>query len=98
VDPWDLILPTPPEIPVVEVDLGALGREATVAEAGVRLRSAPSLNGDILAELPADAAFRILAGAGEWYRVVLADGRSGFINERAVAFPDPNGTDQPVQP
>jgi hypothetical protein len=98
VDPWDLILPAPPEIPVIDVDLSVLGGEATVTEAGVRLRRSPSLNGDILAELPADTAFRILAGAGEWYRVALADGRSGYINARAVAIPAPNGTDRAGQP
>jgi murein DD-endopeptidase MepM/ murein hydrolase activator NlpD len=92
VDPWNLILPIPPEAPEIAVNLGGLGEEGTVMEEGVRFRRSPSTRGTILNELPAEASFRILGGSGEWYRVVLPGGESGFINARYASVATPNGT------
>jgi hypothetical protein len=92
VDPWNLILPVPPEIPEVEVDLAVLGEKARVSEDGVRLMASPSARGAFLAELEEDTPFRILAGAGEWYRVVLSGGESGFLPARSLVVATQNGT------
>jgi len=92
VDPWDLILPAPPEIPDVDVPLDALGEEGHVRENGVRLRRSPSTRGAVLTELGNGTPLRILAGAGEWYRVALPGGESGFVAARLSVVATPNGT------
>ncbi len=91
-DPWDLILPIPPEAPGVAVDLDGLGREGEVGEDGVRLRRAPSTGGSILSELSIGTGFKILGGAGEWFRVVLQGGESGFMHSRFAVLATAGGT------
>jgi murein DD-endopeptidase MepM/ murein hydrolase activator NlpD len=92
VDPWNLILPAPPEIPVVRVALDALGEEVRVSESGVQLRRSPSARGAVLAELGDEVPMRILAGAGEWYRVLLPSGESGYVAAQYSVVATPNGT------
>jgi hypothetical protein len=91
-DPWNLILPIPPEAPEVAVDLDGLGGEGHVSEEGVRLREAPSTGGSILTEVSGENGFRILGGAGEWFRVVLQSGQSGFVHSRYAVVATPGGT------
>jgi len=92
VDPWSLILPAPPAIPEVTVALDALGEEGRVRGDGVRLRRSPSARGAVLAELGDDVPLRILAGAGEWYRVLLPSGESGYVAAESSVVATPNGT------
>ncbi|MBT8396068.1 MAG: peptidoglycan DD-metalloendopeptidase family protein [Gemmatimonadetes bacterium] len=92
VDPWDLILPIPPQAPEVVVDLGGLGANGNVSEEGVRLRRGPSTRGSILGELDTESSFRVMGGAGEWYRVVFQGGMSGFLHSRYVVLATPGGT------
>ncbi len=92
VDPWNLILPIPPDAPDVAVDLGGLGTDGRVSEEGVRLRRGPSTRGSILGELGTDTSFRVLGGAGEWYRVALNGGESGFLHSRYAVLATPGGT------
>jgi len=92
VDPWNLILPIPPGIPDVRVGLDALGREGQVAGDGALIRVAPNSRGTVLAELPRETSVRILAGAGDWYRVLLPGDGVGFIEGTHLALPTPNGT------
>ena len=91
VDPWDLIFPRIPEAPEVSVDLDGLGEEGSVGE-GVRLRRSPSTRGPVFTELSAAEHFRILGGAGEWYRVALPEGEQGFVSARLVTLATNGGT------
>ncbi|MGD2123720.1 MAG: M23 family metallopeptidase, partial [Gemmatimonadota bacterium] len=91
-DPWDLILPIPPEPPRVSVNLDGIGAEGHVGEDGARLRASPSTRGSIVRELSSEVGFRILGGAGEWFRVVLQGGESGFVHSRAASVATPGGT------
>jgi len=91
VDPWNLIFPRIPEAPEVSVDLDHLGGEGGV-EDGVRLRTSPSNRGAVLTELSADESFRILGGAGDWYRVALPGGNQGFVSARLVTLATNDGT------
>jgi murein DD-endopeptidase MepM/ murein hydrolase activator NlpD len=92
VDPWNLILPVPPEVTEVVVDLDLLGEEARVSGNGVTLRASPSQEGAILATLSAEGPFRILAGVAGWYRVLLPGGQSGFIGSQDAVIVEPEGT------
>jgi murein DD-endopeptidase MepM/ murein hydrolase activator NlpD len=59
-----------------------LGEWSHVSGSGVRLRSSPSLAGAVIAELAPATPLLILGDSGEWQRVVLEDGRTGFIAAR----------------
>lgn len=94
VDPWNLILPQPPAAPSVSVDTGILGMEGGVNGNGAELRRSPSTRGAVLAELPLEASIRFLAGAAGWYRVLLPDGRTGYVQGSMAQVPEPNGSHQ----
>jgi murein DD-endopeptidase MepM/ murein hydrolase activator NlpD len=70
------------------VDPASLGRWGRVAVESVRLRDSPSATGDVLAELHADTPLFLLGGVGDWHRVVLLNGTSGFISARFLMQSD----------
>lgn len=57
----------------------ALGLWTRVSGNGVRLRSAPSLAGAVVAELRAGTPLLVLGATADWHRVLLEDGTAGFI-------------------
>jgi murein DD-endopeptidase MepM/ murein hydrolase activator NlpD len=92
VDPWNLILPQPPPVPTVSVDLEAVGMRGEVNGDGTELRRRASSGGAVLAELPRGASVWILAGAGQWYRVLSTEGKLGYIDGAAASVPLPDGS------
>lgn len=82
IDPFPFIRVLPSELPATTVDVELPGAWARPRSEGVRLRSAPSRSAKVVAELPADQPFRVLAAAGEWYRVRLPDGSQGYVAGR----------------
>lgn len=69
----------------VAVDPGSLGRWARPTGDRVRLRSSPHLAGAIITELNAGTPLLVLGGIGEWHRVILADGTTGFVAAHLTA-------------
>ncbi|CAN5637721.1 hypothetical protein BH23GEM10_BH23GEM10_04480 [soil metagenome] len=61
------------------------GGWARVTGSGVRLRSAPSTSGGVMAELRAGTPVRVVGGIADWRRVILEDGRTGFVAARYTA-------------
>lgn len=84
IDPLPFIRVLAAEPVPVEADTDRTGAWARARADGIRLRSGPSLNGEILAELDSEQAFRIVAATGEWYRVRLTDGSEGYVAERVA--------------
>jgi murein DD-endopeptidase MepM/ murein hydrolase activator NlpD len=70
------------------VNTASLGRWARVTVASVRLRGSPSVDGSVLAELRADTPLFLLGGVGDWHRVVLRNGTSGFVSARFLMHSD----------
>lgn len=56
-----------------------LGTVTRVSAGRVRLRRSPSAAGSIIAELAPGVPLLVLGDTGEWQRVVLPDGTSGFV-------------------
>lgn len=56
-----------------------LGSRAETRGSAVRLRAGPATQAAIVAELPDGTPLRITGVMGDWRRVALEDGRSGFI-------------------
>lgn len=55
------------------------GRWMRVSGDRVRLRAAPSVGGVILREMAAGTAVRVVGSTGDWLRVLLRDGTTGFM-------------------
>jgi SH3-like domain-containing protein len=80
IDPWHHLYQPAGTLQEVTVDLAAVGEWARVRTDEIDLRSAPHPRAEVLAELPRFTAFRVVGGAGAWYRVLLPDGSSGFLS------------------
>jgi peptidoglycan LD-endopeptidase LytH len=59
-----------------------LGEWTHVSGNGVRLRTSPSLAGAVIRELSASTPLLVIGDTGEWQRVVLNDGTTGFVAAR----------------
>jgi peptidoglycan LD-endopeptidase LytH len=72
----------------VDVDPAMLGRWARPTAERVRLRSSPHMAGAVITELSSSTSLLVLGGIGEWHRVILADGTTGFVAARLTAPDD----------
>jgi hypothetical protein len=70
------------------VNPGSLGRWARVSVESVRLRGSPSTDGRVVAEVRADTPLFLLGGVGDWHRVVLKNGTTGFVAARFLMQSD----------
>lgn len=85
VDPFWFLHRPPGRIPALDVDTTLLGGFARPRLAGAVVRRGPRGDADTLRVIgPADSV-RIVAAAGRWFRVQLADGAQGFLAARAAA-------------
>lgn len=84
IDPLPFIRIVSTEPAPVRADTDRAGGWARARADGIRLRSGPSLNGEILARLDPDQAFRVVAATERWYRVRLADGSEGYVAEQVT--------------
>jgi len=87
IDPYPFVRLFRTELPVVRADVELTGSVARASDSGVRLRSRPSVSGDVVGQLEADRPFRVVAATGSWYRIRLADGSEGFLSERVTEDP-----------
>ena len=79
--PYVHLSPDQPPAPLeAGVPLVTLAR----AVRGARLRAAPAVRADTVAELPPGTLVQILAGSGDWRRVALPDGRGGWLAARSA--------------
>lgn len=63
----------------LSVDPERFGDWVTVARDGLRLRSGPSTRSAAILDLPEGTPLRVVAGAGDWFRVYAENGRTGFV-------------------
>jgi peptidoglycan LD-endopeptidase LytH len=78
-DPAPLLAGAATPVAQLDVDVDLIGRWVRTSTERVRLRSSPSLAGAVLAELSPATPLFVLGGVAEWHRVLLPDGRSGFV-------------------
>ncbi len=90
IDPLPFVYRPRRELPALAADTSVLGEWLRADGDDVRLRAGPAADARVLAELPRQTALRVAAATGDWYRVRLPDGRTGFIAAsvtRAAAEP-----------
>jgi SH3-like domain-containing protein len=66
--------------PALRADTALLGGWARVTAAEAVMRAGPSAAAAEVQRLERHAPLRLLAGAGDWYRVRLPDGRTGYVS------------------
>ena len=66
-------------------DASALGHRLHLAGENISLRSSPSLSGRVVAEVSGLTPILVLGVVGDWHRVALEDGRTGFVSARFSA-------------
>ena len=79
--------PTP-----LTADVGALGTWRRTGDGEIHLRAAPASRAKIVRELGRYTPVRVLAGSGDWYRVRLPDGTTGYVAARLT-----ESIDRPVE-
>jgi murein DD-endopeptidase MepM/ murein hydrolase activator NlpD/SH3-like domain-containing protein len=82
IDPVPFLRPPPSEIPELTADLGQLGAWVRLRNDGIRLRAAPGRRAPIVRELGEHTPVRVLGGSGEYFRVRLPHGESGYVAAR----------------
>ena len=80
IDPIPFLDPPTGTLPELVADLEQLGDWVRLQSDGTRLRAAPDERAPILRELEQFAAVRVLGGSGEYFRVRLPDGGSGYVD------------------
>jgi murein DD-endopeptidase MepM/ murein hydrolase activator NlpD len=88
VDPWWFVHTPDTTAARIAVDTAAFGDWTRTLSDGARLRASPDDRSTLLAELPRHTALRVVGGAGGWFRVVMPDGRRGFISARLTEAAD----------
>lgn len=82
IDPFPLLAPARTGRPETTADAGLLGARVRPSDDGIRLRAGPGTRIEILRELASENELRVLGASGEWFRVQLTDGGSGYIAAR----------------
>jgi murein DD-endopeptidase MepM/ murein hydrolase activator NlpD len=82
IDPIPFLDPPRGTLPELTVDLGQLGTWVRLRTEGIRLRAAPGTSTPVLRELAQHTAARVLGGSGEYFRIELPDGGSGYVAAR----------------
>ncbi|QNF33116.1 M23 family metallopeptidase [Adhaeribacter swui] len=79
VDPYPFVY-TPNQKPLpLQVNTTSLGQWARISKKEVNVRLSPDKNGSLLTTLNKNTAVQIVGGSGNWYRVLLPTGQSGYI-------------------
>lgn len=91
VDPAPFIRPPSGSLSAMTADLELLGGWVRLTAEGTRLRAAPGQEGPIVREMERYTPLRVLGGSGEYFRVRLPDGVSGYVASRLT-----ESTDEPV--
>jgi peptidoglycan LD-endopeptidase LytH len=84
VDPMPWLREAPPDPGAFSADSDLFGDWVRVAVEGSRFRESPGTRAAILDELSLATPLHVVAGSGDWLRVRLPDGRSGFVAARLI--------------
>lgn len=87
-DPYPALYEPPTYVQAFAGDSSLIGDWGRAARNRTRVRQAPTALAPVLAELPLHTRMQIEAGTGDWYRVALPDGSTGFVAARLAEAAD----------
>lgn len=82
IDPLPFLRQPTRELVAFSGDVDRIGTWVRVKTDGIRLRRSPGPRSEVVDELSTFTPVQVMAGAGDWYRVRLPDGRGGFLASR----------------
>jgi len=82
VNPYWFLYHPDGDAPETGVSADRFGRLSRTVDTGIRLRRGPGRGADVLDELPRHTVLRVHGATGNWLRVELPDGRSGYVAAR----------------
>jgi peptidoglycan LD-endopeptidase LytH len=82
IDPTPFLRPPAGTLAELSADLALLGDWVRLQDEGARLRAAPENDAPVVRELEQFTPVRVLAGSGEYFKVRLPDGNSGYVAAR----------------
>lgn len=85
VDPLPFVRADDPPPPAPAGNRALLGEWGRIGRGRVPMRSAPARDSGTVTALDAGTALRVLAASSDQFRVVLPDGREGYVEARTVA-------------
>jgi peptidoglycan LD-endopeptidase LytH len=88
IDPYWFVYRPRGAIPRLVADTNRLGRWIRPSGSRALLLAAPSAKSDTVGLLGRHAAMRVVSASGDYYRVRLPDGGTGFINARLTESAD----------
>jgi len=88
VDPYWFVYTPRGSVPRLVADTTRLGRWIRLASARATLLAGPSIRADTVGVLGRHATMRVLSAAGEFYRVRMPDGATGFLSARLTESAD----------
>jgi len=91
VDPAPFLRPPTGTLRAMTADLDRLGGWVRLTAEGTRLRTSPDQRASVVREMERHTPLRVLGGSGEYFRVRLPDGVSGYVASRLT-----ESTDDPV--
>jgi murein DD-endopeptidase MepM/ murein hydrolase activator NlpD len=91
IDPIPFLRPVSGNLAALTADLDRLGEWVRLENEGTRLRAAPHESAPVVRELEQFTPVRVLGGSGDFFRVRLPDGRSGYLAARLT-----EAVDEPV--
>jgi murein DD-endopeptidase MepM/ murein hydrolase activator NlpD/SH3-like domain-containing protein len=91
VDPYWFVYRPRGTAPRLIADTTRFGQWIRPAAARLTLRAAPGIGADSVINLARHSAMRVLSAVGEWYRVRLPDGATGFVSARLT-----ESTERPI--
>ncbi len=92
VDPAPFLRTPRGSLAELTADVSLLGRWMRTGNGEIHLRAAPGARAEVVRELGRYTPVRILAGSGDWYRVRLPDGVSGYVAARLT-----ESLDRPIE-
>ena len=84
VDPWYFVYRLPSVLRRLTADTTRLGAWLRTPARGAELFSRPAKEDSIARELPGHIPVRVVAAMGDWYRVRLPDGATGYVVARSL--------------
>jgi len=84
VDPYPFLYENNKKPAPLRVSENQIGQWGRIAKNNVNVRLSPNTKGGTVAVVPRNTPVQVFGGTDDWFRVVLPDGRQGFLHEATL--------------
>ena len=83
-DPYPFLNDRTPEVPLLQADTSLLAHPARIRVARANVREAPTVQSSTVGDYRQHTLLYLHGATGAWFRVVLPDGRRGYVHQSLV--------------